>query len=121
MSSVKTVNITNFQSEVLESTMFVLVDFCSPGCRPCDMIAPILEDIAVEMKGLVKVVKLNTAENPKLAAQYLQQRLINEKFAAFVVPTLVIFNGRKVVDTLEGFQPKSDIEKWICRTVADYS
>ncbi|MGO7093584.1 thioredoxin family protein [Rhizobium leguminosarum] len=110
MSSVKTVNITNFQSEVLDSTMFVLVDFCAPGCRPWNMIAPILEHIAIEMKGLVKVVKLNIAENPELAAQYIQQRLINEKFAAVVLPALVIFNGLKVVGTLEA-SSRSPISK----------
>jgi thioredoxin 1 len=74
------------------------------------MIAPILEHIAIEMKGLVKVVKLNIAENPELAAQYIQQRLINEKFAAVVLPALVIFNGLKVVGTLEA-SSRSPISK----------
>ncbi|AHF88024.1 hypothetical protein RLEG3_02780 (plasmid) [Rhizobium leguminosarum bv. trifolii WSM1689] len=112
--------IDNFESEVLGSSLPVLVYFWAAGCNPCSKIAPILEEIAAEMKGIVKVVKLNINENPELAARYIQQP-INEKFAFLVVPTLVIFNDGKNASTLKAQQPKSDIEKWIRRTVADYS
>ncbi|WP_027513450.1 thioredoxin, partial [Rhizobium sullae] len=69
MATVK-VDINNFQSEVLESAEPVVVDFWAEWCGPCKMIAPSLEEIAIELAGKVKVAKLNIDENPELAAQF---------------------------------------------------
>ena len=61
---------TNFNSEVLASDIPVLVDFWAPWCAPCRIIAPVVEELAQEMKGKLKVVKVNTDENPSIARQY---------------------------------------------------
>jgi thioredoxin 1 len=108
MATVK-VDINNFQAEVLESAEPVVVDFWAEWCGPCKMIAPSLEEIAVEMEGKVKVAKLNIDENPKLAAQ----------FSVRSIPTLAIFKDGKVVGTWKGAKPKSFIVNWIRQIVAD--
>nr|WP_280950330.1 thioredoxin [Rhizobium bangladeshense] len=91
------VDINNFQSEVLESAEPVVVDFWAEWCGPCKMIAPSLEEIAIEMEGKVKVAKLNIDENPQLAAQ----------FCVRSIPTLAMFKDGKVVGTCKGAMPKS--------------
>ncbi|MGO7078643.1 thioredoxin [Rhizobium leguminosarum] len=103
------VHINNFQSEVLESAEPVVVDFWAEWCGPCEMIAPSLEEIAVEMEGKVKVAKLNIDENPELAAQ----------FGVRSIPTLAIFKGGEVADISVGAKPKSSIVNWIKQRVAD--
>ncbi|UIK01416.1 thioredoxin (plasmid) [Rhizobium leguminosarum] len=102
MATVK-VDINNFQSEVLESAQPVVVDFWAEWCGPCKMIAPSLEEIAVEMEGKVKVAKLNIDENPELAAQ----------FGVLSIPTLAIFKGGEVADISVGAQSKTAISNWI--------
>ncbi|MDV4159052.1 MULTISPECIES: thioredoxin [Rhizobium] len=102
MATVK-VDINNFQSEVLESAEPVVVDFWAEGCGPCKMIAPGLEEIAVEMEGKVKVAKLNIDENPELAAQ----------FGVRSIPTLAIFKGGEVADISVGAMPKTAILDWM--------
>ncbi|WP_027681798.1 thioredoxin [Rhizobium leguminosarum] len=102
---VKKVDVTNFQSEVLESAEPVVVDFWAEWCGPCKMIAPSLEEIAVEMEGKVKVAKLNIDENPELAAQ----------FGVRSIPTLAIFKGGEVSDISVGAKPKTDILNWMSR------
>ena len=64
------VNETNFETEVLKSAQPVLVDFGAEWCRPCKILAPVLEEIAVEQAGRVKVAKINVDDNPALAAQF---------------------------------------------------
>ncbi|MGZ2505066.1 thioredoxin [Rhizobium leguminosarum] len=102
MATVK-VDINNFQSEVLESAEPVVVDFWAEWCGPCKMIAPSLEEIAVEMEGKVKVAKLNIDENPELAAQ----------FGVRSIPTLAIFKGGEVADISVGAKPKTAILDWM--------
>ena len=102
MATVK-VDINNFQAEVLESAEPVVVDFWAEWCGPCKMIAPSLEEIAVEMEGKVKVAKLNIDENPELAAQ----------FGVRSIPTLAIFKGGEVADISVGAMPKTAILDWI--------
>ena len=102
MATVK-VDVNNFQSEVLESVEPVVVDFWAEWCGPCKMIAPSLEEIAVEMEGKVKVAKLNIDENPELAAQ----------FGVRSIPTLAIFKGGEVADISVGAKPKTALSNWI--------
>ncbi len=102
MATVK-VDINNFQSEVLESAEPVVVDFWAEWCGPCKMIAPSLEEIAIEMEGKVKVAKLNIDENPELAAQ----------FGVRSIPTLAIFKGGEVADITVGATPKTALSNWI--------
>ncbi|NKL80965.1 thioredoxin [Rhizobium leguminosarum] len=101
------VDINNFQSEVLESAVPVVVDFWAEWCGPCKMIAPSLEEIAVEMEGKVKVAKLNIDENPELAAQ----------FGVLSIPTLAIFKGGEVADISVGAKPKTALSNWISSAV----
>ena len=102
MATVK-VDTSNFQSEVLESVEPVVVDFWAEWCGPCKMIAPSLEEIATEMKGKVKVVKLNIDENPELAAQ----------FGVRSIPTLALFKAGEVADIKVGAAPKTALASWI--------
>ncbi len=97
----------NFQEEVLNSTGVVLVDFWAPWCGPCRMVAPVLEQIAKEYEGLVKIVKVNVDENPNLAGKY----------GIMSIPTLMIFKGGRVVEQLVGALPKpaleNKLERWV--------
>jgi thioredoxin 1 len=102
MATVK-VDTSNFKSEVLESAEPVVVDFWAEWCGPCKMIAPSLEEIAVEMQGKVKVAKLNIDENPELAAQ----------FGVRSIPTLALFKAGEVADIKVGAAPKSALANWI--------
>ncbi len=98
-----TVTNDNFQSEVLESTTPVVVDFWAEWCGPCKMIAPSLEEISNEMCDKVKIAKLNIDENPDLAAQ----------FGVRSIPTLAMFKGGEVSDIKVGALPKTGLSSWI--------
>ena len=91
---------TNFENEVLNSPHPVLVDFSATWCGPCKMLAPIIEELASENSGSVKVGKLDIDNNSNTASQYG----INS------IPTVMIFKDGRVVDTLVGLQPKSRIQ-----------
>jgi thioredoxin 1 len=86
----------NFQKNVVESCVPVLVDFWSPGCAPCNRIAPLVEEIAAEANGRFVVGKINAWEEQDLAARY----------HISAVPTLLVFKGGVVVNSLVGFQDK---------------
>ncbi|MFD1747236.1 thioredoxin [Rhizobium helianthi] len=102
MATVK-VDMSNFQSEVLDSAEPVVVDFWAEWCGPCKMIAPSLEEISAEMAGKVKIAKLNIDENPELAA----------KFGVRSIPTLAMFKGGEVADIKVGAAPKTALSSWI--------
>lgn len=90
---------TTFDKEVLESNKLVLVDFWADWCGPCKMVAPVIDEIASEYDDVVKVVKVNTDENPSTAASY----------GIRSIPTLLIFNDGNIVDTIIGAIPKSTV------------
>jgi thioredoxin 1 len=89
----------NFETEVLNSDIPVMVDFWAPWCGPCRALAPVIDQVAEEFAGKVKVVKLNTDENPESAV----------KFRITSIPNLIIFKQGKPVDQLIGAVGKEKI------------
>ncbi|MCQ2354344.1 MAG: thioredoxin [Clostridia bacterium] len=89
----------NFESEVLRSEIPVLVDFWAVWCGPCRMLAPVIEGIAREYDGKVKVGKVNVDDEPELAVKY----------GISVIPTVLIFKGGEVTGNSVGFVPKENI------------
>ena len=102
MATVK-VDKSNFQADVLDANVPVVVDFWAEWCGPCKMIAPALEDIATELGARVKIAKLNIDENPELAAQ----------FGVRSIPTLAMFKAGEVADIKVGAAPKTALSSWI--------
>jgi thioredoxin 1 len=88
---------SNFQSEVLSSSVPVLVDFWAVWCGPCKMLAPTIDAISSEFEGKAKIGKVNVDENQHLAAQY----------GIMSIPTVMIFKNGKVVEQFIGVQPKN--------------
>jgi thioredoxin 1 len=89
----------NWQNEVLDSDRPVLVDFWAPWCGPCKMVGPIVEELANDYDGRIKVGKVNVDDNQQLASQ----------FGIRGIPTLMIFNGGQVANSFVGLRSKEDL------------
>jgi len=97
----------SFQNDVLGSDQPVLVDFWAAWCGPCKMLAPVVEKVAAANAGKAKFVKLNTDENPQLAAEYQVSG----------IPCLILFKGGKPVDRIVGYVSESTISSMLSKHV----
>jgi len=91
----------NFDEEVLKSDLPVLVDFFAEWCGPCKMMAPVIDELAKEYEGKVKIGKLNVDQAPETSQKYGVQS----------IPTLAFFKGGEVVETIVGFQDKDKLKE----------
>jgi thioredoxin 2 len=103
-----TVTDATFAAEVERSPLPVLLDLWAPWCGPCRMVAPVVEELAVELAGRVRVAKLNVDENPAIAA----------RFQARSIPTLLVLKGGREMDRIIGVHPKEEIVRVLERSAA---
>ena len=97
------INKNNFKQEVLEENGTVVIDFFAPWCSPCRMFSPVVDKIAEEYKGSVKVGKVNIDEDPELA----------QEFGVMSIPTLIVMRDGKVLNRSVGLKSQKEIEKMI--------
>ncbi|NLM73871.1 MAG: thioredoxin [Clostridiaceae bacterium] len=98
---IKNVTKNDFDAEISNSELPVLVDFWAPWCGPCRMLAPVLDELASEMQGKVKILKVNVDEEPELAS----------KFGVMSIPTVIAFKEGKATNKVVGFRSKEDFKK----------
>ena len=100
MSNANSVNDGEFAKEVIESEIPVVVDFWATWCGPCQVMGPVIDTVAGEYAGKIKVLKLNVDENP----------VTPSKYGVRGIPTLILFNKGEVVDRIIGAQPKNAVD-----------
>ena len=103
MSNSQIVTDETFSEQVLKSSMPILVDFWAIWCGPCRMVAPIVDELARENEGKLKVMKLDVDENQNTSMAY----------GVMSIPTLILFKDGKPVERIVGFKPKGDLAKKI--------
>lgn len=101
--NVQIVNQQNFENEVLKANVPVLVDFWAAWCGPCRMVSPVIDQIAEEYEGKIKIAKVNVDENPELAGKY----------DIMSIPSVFLFHNGKKVDGVIGARPKQTFEAMI--------
>jgi thioredoxin 1 len=106
-SSLIHVSDVDFEKEVLKADQPALVDFWAPWCGPCKAIGPVVEELAESYKGRVKMAKMNVDDNPRTSATYSVRS----------IPTLLLFKGGKVFDTLIGLVSKERLEEFIKKSL----
>lgn len=94
---------SNFKKEVLDSELPVLVDFWATSCGPCKIIAPLIEELAAEFQGRLKIGKINIEENPAVPTRY----------GVMSIPTLMFFKKGRVLGQIVGALPKAELKKRI--------
>ncbi len=99
-SNIVTLNPANFSAEVLKSSTPVLVDFWAEQCGPCKMIAPLLDELAVEYDGKIRIAKVSIDEDQSIAAEY----------GIRAVPTLLVFKNGQVLEQIVGMRSKRDLK-----------
>jgi thioredoxin 1 len=107
VATVQQVSDDAFEREVLKSDVPVLIDFWAPWCGPCKAIAPVVEDLAKEYEGRLKVVKMNVDDNPQTPSRY----------GVRGIPNLILFKGGQVKDQIVGAVPKAQLVKAISQVV----
>jgi thioredoxin 1 len=108
MSAAQAVTDGDFKKEVLEASVPVLVDFWATWCGPCQVMGPVVDTVAGENEGKVKVLKINVDENPVTPAQY----------GVRGIPTLILFNKGEIVDRIVGAQPKGSVDSLLKKVIA---
>ena len=98
-----TITAANFESEVLKSELPVLVDFWAVWCGPCQMLGPIISQVAEERAGKLKVGKVNVDEEPLLARQ----------FGVSSIPTVILFKNGAIANKFVGYRPKEDVDAFL--------
>ncbi len=101
--NIRHVTKNDFENEVTTSSLPVLVDFWAPWCGPCKMLAPVLDELAGEMTGKVKILKVNVDEEPELAS----------KFGVMSIPTVIAFKEGKATNKMVGFRSKDEFKRMI--------
>lgn len=107
MSAVQEVNDSNFEREVIDAEIPVLIDFWAPWCGPCRAIAPVVDELAKEYDGKLKVVKMNVDDNP----------LTPSRYGVRSIPNLLIFKSGQVKDQIIGAVPKGQFVTAIDKVV----